>query len=64
MWAQSAIGPFQASYTSEVVSMNCGACGHDWFDHDVRYDDEETSLCVVCLYEPHGGPCFPWEFRS
>ena len=40
--------------------MNCESCGHDWFRH---VDSLENMLCEDCYREPHGGPCYPWEFR-
>ncbi len=48
--------------------MNCETCGHDWLEHIATFHQEAPrvflhSLCTVCFHEPHGGPCYPWEFR-
>ncbi len=43
--------------------MNCQACGHDVFMHNDHLALDAEALCAVCYMEPHGGPCFPWEFR-
>ncbi len=44
-------------------TMNCETCGHDWFEHDRPGYAVESGLCQECFYAPHGGPCYPWEFR-